>query len=156
MGPGFLSSGSPGPKRGVRQTRPTCPTMWHVLTKKRHTGPEERQGVMTQPEGLSKISRADGFQAKTSEECSSAARNPEPGPVVGATETTFPQKGGSARKAERSSQLLDDVKAGWSVGWSQRVRDGRRRGQGRESERHLEPSLGCHYPSWEVGATQML
>jgi len=40
-----------------------------------------------------KISRADGFQAKASEACSSAARNPEPGPVVGATENKFPQKG---------------------------------------------------------------
>ena len=40
-----------------------------------------------------KISRADGFQAKASEAYSSAARNPEPGPVVGATESKFPQKG---------------------------------------------------------------
>ena len=53
--------------------------MWHMLTEKRHTGPEERQGVTTQPERVRKISRADGFQAKASEECSSAARNPEPG-----------------------------------------------------------------------------
>ena len=67
--------------------------MWHVLTEKRHTGPEERQGVTTQPEGVGKISRADGFQAKASEECSSAARNPEPGAVVDATESKFPQKG---------------------------------------------------------------
>ena len=67
--------------------------MWHMLTEKRHTGPEERQGVTTQPKGVRKISRADGFQAKDSEECSSAARNPELGPVVGATESQFPQKG---------------------------------------------------------------
>ena len=53
--------------------------MWHMLTEKRHTGTEERQGVTTQPEGVRKISRADGFQAKASEEYSSAARNPEPG-----------------------------------------------------------------------------
>ena len=75
------------------QTRHKCPTMWHVLTEKRHTGPEERQGVTTQPKGVRKISRADGFQAKASEEYSSAARNPEPGLVVGATENKFPQKG---------------------------------------------------------------
>ena len=64
-----------------------------MLTEKRHTGSEERQGVTTQPERVRKISRADDFQAKASEECSSAARNPEPGPVVGASESKFPQKG---------------------------------------------------------------
>ena len=63
--------------------------MWHMLTEKRHTGPEERQGVTTQPEGVRKISRADGFQGKALEEYSSAARNPELGPVVGATENKF-------------------------------------------------------------------
>ena len=67
--------------------------MWLVLTEIKHAGPEERQGVTTQPEGVRKISRADGFQAKASEECSSAARNPEPGAVVDATESKSPQKG---------------------------------------------------------------
>ena len=60
-----------------------------MLTEKKHTGPEERQGVTTQPEGVRKISRADGFQGKALEEYSSAARNPELGPVVGATENKF-------------------------------------------------------------------
>ena len=83
--------------------------MWHVLTEKRHTGPEERQGVTTQPEGVRKISRADGFQAKDSEECSSAARNPEPGPVVGATESRFPQKD---RCENRAFISLLDIKGG--------------------------------------------
>ena len=53
--------------------------MWLMLTEIKHAGPEERQGVTTQPEGVGKISRADGFQAKASKECSSAARNLEPG-----------------------------------------------------------------------------
>ena len=127
--------------------------MWHMLTEKRHTGPEERQGVTTQPEGVRKISRADGFQAKVSEECSSAARNPEPGPVVGATESRFPQKD---RCENRAFISLLDVKGGVDRGVDAGVRAGRGRGQGREGKRHLEPGLGCHYPSWEVGATQML
>ena len=59
-------------------------------------------------------------------------------------------------KAECSSQLLDDVKGGVDC-WVDAGGEGwQRKGQGRESERHLEPGLGCHYPSWEVGATQML
>ena len=88
--------------------------MWHVLTEKRHTGPEERQGVTTQPEGVRKISRADGFQAKASETSSSAARNPEPGPVVCATESRFPQKGRCENRVFIS--LLDDVKGGVDCG----------------------------------------
>ena len=66
--------------------------MWHVLTEKRHTGAEERQGVMTQPERVRKICRADGFQAKASEECSSAVRNPELGQWWVQQRINFPRK----------------------------------------------------------------
>jgi len=59
-------------------------------------------------------------------------------------------------KTECPSQLLDDVKGGVDSGVDAEGEGWQRRGQGRESQRHSEPGLGCHYPSWEVGATQML
>ena len=55
-----------------------------------------------------KISRTDGFQAKASEECSSAVRNPELGQWWVQQRINFPRK--AAVKAEHSSQLLHDVK----------------------------------------------
>ena len=65
--------------------------------------------MTAQPEGVRRNQQSGGFQAKASEKCSSAARNPEPGASSRCNrERKTPKKAGV--KAERSSKLLDDVK----------------------------------------------
>ena len=156
VGPGFLSSGSPGPKRGVREDiMHPPPHVARAYREKAHRTRRETRSHDTARGSQRKISRADGFQAKASEEYSSAARIPEPGPSGRCNREQAPPRKADA-KAERSSQLPDDVKGAVDCGMEAGGEGWQRKGQGRESERHLEPGLGCHYPSWEVGATQML
>ena len=84
--------------------------MWHVLTEKRHTGAEERQGVMTQPRESGKSAEPTVFKPRPQRNAVQQPGIQSQGLVVGATESKFPRK--AAVKAEHSSQLLDDVKGG--------------------------------------------
>ena len=130
VGPGFLSSGSPGPKRGIREDIMHPPPMWHVLTKKRHTGPEERQGVTTQPEGV----RGKSAEQMVSKPRPRRSTVQQPGfqsqgPVAGATENRLPPERQMRRQSVHlNSQMMS--KAVWTAGWTQGVRAGRGRGRG--------------------------
>ena len=153
MGPGFLSSGSPGPKRGVRKdiSAPPCGT---CSPRKGTQDQKKDKELRHSPRESGKSAEQTVFKPRPRRNAVQQPGIQSQGPVVGATESKFPRK--AAVKAEHSSQLLDDVKGGVDCGVEAGVRAGRGSRQGRESERHLEPGLGCHYPSWEVGATQML
>ncbi|KAG5194809.1 hypothetical protein JEQ12_013085 [Ovis aries] len=114
VGPGFLSSGSPGPKRGIRRDI-MHPHVAHAHREKAHRTRRETRSYDTARGSQRKISRADGFQAKASEEYSSAAWNPEPGPSGRCNREQAPPRKADA-KAELSSKLPDDVKGGVDCG----------------------------------------
>ena len=89
--------------------------MWHMLTEKRHTGPEERQGVTTQPEGVrGKSAEQMVFKPRPRRNTAQQPGIQSQGPVVGVTESRFPQKGRCENRVFIS--LLDDVKGGVDCG----------------------------------------
>ena len=83
--------------------------MWHMLTEKRHTGPEERQGVTTQPEGVrGKSAEQMVFKPRPQRHAVQQPGIQSRGQWWVQQRISSPRK--AAVKAEHSSQLLDDVK----------------------------------------------
>ena len=83
--------------------------MWHMLTEKRHTGPEERQGVTTQPEGVrGKSAEQMVFKPRPQRHAVQQPGIQSRGQWWVQQRISSPRK--AAVKAEDSSQLLDDVK----------------------------------------------
>ena len=152
MGPGLLSSGSPGPKRGIRQdgSAPPCGT---CSLRKGTQDQKKDKELRHSPRESGKSAEQMVFKVRPWRNTAQQPGIQSWGQWWVQQRTSSPQKGSCEARAFNSCMMSKVV---WTVGWTQGVRAGRGRGQERESERHLEPGLGCHYPSWEVGATQML
>ena len=107
MGPGFLSSRSPGPKRGVRQDPSPCGT---CSPRKGTQDQKKDKELRHSPKESGKSAEQMVFKSRPRRNAVQQPGIQSQGPVVGATESKFPRK--AAVKAEHSSQLLDDVKGG--------------------------------------------
>lgn len=75
--------------------------MWHVLTEKRHTGPEERQGVTTQPGESEENQQSSGFQDKVWEEIQFSSQDSR-----ARGQWQVQQRASSPRKADAKAELL--------------------------------------------------
>ena len=113
MGPGFLSSGSPGPKRGIRKdvSAPPCGT---CSLRKGTQDQKKDKELRHSPKESGKSAEQMVFKPRPRRNAVQQPGIQSQGPVVGATESKFPRK--AAVKAERSSQLLHDVKGGVDCG----------------------------------------
>ena len=109
MGPGFLSSGSPGPKRGIRQdgSAPPCGT----CSPRRGTQDQKKDKELRHsPRESGKSAEQMVFKPRPQRHAVQQPGIQSRGQWWVQQRISSPRK--AAVKAEHSSQLLDDVKGG--------------------------------------------
>ena len=113
MGPGFLSSGSPGPKRGIRQdgSAPPCGT---CSPRKGTQDQKKDKELQHSPRESGKSAEQMVFKPRPRRHAVQQPGIQSQGPVVGVTESRFPQEGRCENRVFIS--LLDDVKVGVDCG----------------------------------------
>ena len=107
MGPGFLSSGSPGPERGVRQDicAPPCGT---CSPRKGTQDQKKDKELRHSPSESEENQQSRWFKPRPPRNAVQQPGIQSQDPVVGATDSKFPQKG----RCEGRVFTSTDVKGG--------------------------------------------